>query len=228
MVDVDVKLFQWFIDFLIQSILILILQMMALFKEKVNQTTKQLKKYANQLLEILENTKYILHVKTRCGMLVLRIYYQQVNLFRVCDFYYVPLIFFQKCGWVVKRQKRYYNAFQKHFDMRIIVNQKLMSMDKGIKFYSRSMTLSLRDNAKETFPTDNEGKSVVARRLIRIVQINRSQKCSYIKTSYFSVLHTSSKNEIKVELDLSNYAINSDLKKMQHILIHQNLLKRLI
>ena len=97
--------------------------------------------------------------------------------------------------------------------MRIFVNQKIMSMDKGIKFYSRSMTLSLRDNAKETFPTDNEGKSVVARRLIRIVQINKSQKSSYIKTSYFSVLHTSSKNEIKVELDLSNYAINSDLKK---------------
>ena len=33
--------------------------------------------------------------------------------------------------------------------------------------------------------------------------------------------------KVKVELDLSNYAAKADLK-MQEVLIHQNLLKRLI
>ena len=36
-----------------------------------------------------------------------------------------------------------------------------------------------------------------------------------------------SKTVIKVELDLLNYATKSDLKKQQ-VLIHQNLLKRLV
>ena len=33
---------------------------------------------------------------------------------------------------------------------------------------------------------------------------------------------------VKVELDLSNYVTKGDLKKMWQVLIHQNLLKRLI
>ena len=43
------------------------------------------------------------------------------------------------------------------------------------------------------------------------------------KMSYFP-----SNSKIKVQLDLSNDAIKSDLKKTQQALIHQNLLKRLI
>ena len=43
------------------------------------------------------------------------------------------------------------------------------------------------------------------------------------KMSYFP-----SNSKIKVQLDLSNDAIKSDLKKTQQVLIHQNLLKRLI
>ena len=46
--------------------------------------------------------------------------------------------------------------------------------------------------------------------------------------SYFPEPHTHSKNKIEVELHLSNYATKSDLKKMQQMLIHQNLLKRLM
>ena len=38
---------------------------------------------------------------------------------------------------------------------------------------------------------------------------------------------TRSKNKIAVELDLSNYATNSD-SKMQQVLIHQILLKKLV
>ena len=33
---------------------------------------------------------------------------------------------------------------------------------------------------------------------------------------------------VKIELDLSNYATKTDLKKNQPVLIYQNLLKRLI
>ena len=43
------------------------------------------------------------------------------------------------------------------------------------------------------------------------------------KMSYFP-----SNSKIKVQLDLSNDAIKSDLKKTQQVLIHQNLLKRLV
>ena len=45
------------------------------------------------------------------------------------------------------------------------------------------------------------------------------------KMSYFSKPHTHSKNKIEVELDLSNYATQSDLK-MQQVLIQQILLKK--
>ena len=43
------------------------------------------------------------------------------------------------------------------------------------------------------------------------------------KMSYFP-----SNSKIKVQLDLSNDTIKSDLKKTQQVLIHQNLLKRLV
>ena len=43
------------------------------------------------------------------------------------------------------------------------------------------------------------------------------------KMSYFP-----SNSKVKVQLDLSNDAIKSDLKKTQQVLIHQNLLKILV
>ena len=45
--------------------------------------------------------------------------------------------------------------------------------------------------------------------------------------SYFPDPYTHSKSKMKVELDLPNYATKSDLK-MQQVLTHQNLLKKLI
>ena len=45
--------------------------------------------------------------------------------------------------------------------------------------------------------------------------------------SYFPDPHTHSQNKKEVELDLPNYATKSDLK-MQQVLIHQILLKKLI
>ena len=48
----------------------------------------------------------------------------------------------------------------------------------------------------------------------------------FYKMSYFPEPYTRSKNKIKVELDLYNYA--RKFSKMQQMLIHQNLLKRLI
>ena len=50
---------------------------------------------------------------------------------------------------------------------------------------------------------------------------------SLYKMSYFPEPYTGSKNKIKVELYLANYAAKSDLKKAKG-LIHQILLKRLI
>ena len=46
-------------------------------------------------------------------------------------------------------------------------------------------------------------------------------------SEYFPELK-SSRADVKVELNLSNYATKADLKKMQQDLMHQILLKRLI
>ena len=46
-------------------------------------------------------------------------------------------------------------------------------------------------------------------------------------SEYFPELK-SSRADVKVELNLSNYAAKADLKKMQQDLMHQILLKRLI
>ena len=51
------------------------------------------------------------------------------------------------------------------------------------------------------------------------------KKILLYKMSYFSEPHTHSKNKIEVELDLPNYATQSDLK-MQQVLIQQILLKK--
>ena len=53
------------------------------------------------------------------------------------------------------------------------------------------------------------------------------KKRSLYKTCFFPEPYTCSKNKIKVELDLPNYATKSDSKKQQAF-INQNLLKRLI
>ena len=45
-------------------------------------------------------------------------------------------------------------------------------------------------------------------------------------SEYFPELK-SIQRRVKVELDLSNYATKGDSKKMQQVLINQNLLKRL-
>ena len=53
------------------------------------------------------------------------------------------------------------------------------------------------------------------------------KKILLYKMSYFSESDTCIKNKMKVELDLSNYAIKYDLK-MELLLIHQIFLKKLI
>ena len=53
------------------------------------------------------------------------------------------------------------------------------------------------------------------------------KKISLYKMSYFSEQYTPSKNKIKLELHLSNYATKSALK-IKQVLIHQILLKMLI
>ena len=45
--------------------------------------------------------------------------------------------------------------------------------------------------------------------------------------SYF-LPYSHSRNKMKFELHLSNYARKSELKKMQQVLIHHNLLKKII
>ena len=53
------------------------------------------------------------------------------------------------------------------------------------------------------------------------------KKISLYKMSYFPEPHTYSRNKIKAELDLSNYAIKQD-SKTEQVSIHRHLLNRLI
>ena len=62
---------------------------------------------------------------------------------------------------------------------------------------------------------------------IIILTVGLIKKMLLYKMSHFLEPLTHSKNKIEVELNLSNYAIKSDLK-MQQVLIHQILLKILI
>ena len=43
-------------------------------------------------------------------------------------------------------------------------------VDKGSEFYNSSLKISLKDNDIEMYSTHNEGKSVVAERLIRTLK----------------------------------------------------------
>ena len=53
MMDINVDLFQWFINFLIKSLLLVVV-----LKVNLCQTKNKLKNYTNQLLENLKNEKY--------------------------------------------------------------------------------------------------------------------------------------------------------------------------
>ena len=63
---------------------------------------------------------------------------------------------------------------------------------------------------------------------IILLKVGWIKKISFNKMSYFPEPHTLSKNKIKAELNLSNYATKLDLKMQQVVLIHRDLLKRLI
>ena len=63
---------------------------------------------------------------------------------------------------------------------------------------------------------------------IILLKVGWIKKISFNKMSYFPEPYTLSKNKIKAELNLSNYATKLDLKMQQVVLIHRDLLKRLI
>ena len=46
-----------------------------------------------------------------------------------------------------------------------------MQVDKGSEFYNRSIKSWLEKNAIEMYATHNEGKSVIAKRFLRILKI---------------------------------------------------------
>ena len=62
------------------------------------------------------------------------------------------------------------NGFQK-----ILKEPKERKVDKGSKFYNISFKNWLKDNDTEMYSTHNEGKSVVAERLIRTLKATISK-----------------------------------------------------
>ena len=80
---------------------------------------------------------------------------------------------FSKYVWVVplkyKKRVSIANAFQKILDVSKRKPNKIW-VDKGGEFYNRSMKSSLQKNNIFMYSTNNEQKSVVAERFIRIIK----------------------------------------------------------
>ena len=72
------------------------------------------------------------------------------------------VLFIKKCITIT-------NAFQKVLKESNRKPNKIC-VDKGSKFYNRSMKSWLEKNAIEMYSTDNEGKSVVPERFIRTLK----------------------------------------------------------
>ena len=83
------------------------------------------------------------------------------------------MTFIVKNAWVVslndKRGITITNAFQKFLNGANRKPNKIW-VDKGSKFYNRSMNSWLQDNNIEMYSTHNKQKSVVAERFIRILE----------------------------------------------------------
>ena len=77
---------------------------------------------------------------------------------------------YSKYEWVVSLKNgkgiTITNAFQKILDKSNRKPNKIC-VDKGTKFYNRSIKSLLQDNDVKAFSTHNEGKSIVAERFIR-------------------------------------------------------------
>ena len=72
---------------------------------------------------------------------------------------------YSKYAWVVTIA----NVFQKVLDKSDCKPNKIW-LDKGSKFYNRSMKLWLKDNDIEMYSINNEGKCVVTKRFIRTLK----------------------------------------------------------
>ena len=98
--DTKVELLQWFTNFLIKSLLELILQVILLslqinllLKVKWIQAHNYQKNYTNQLLENLKNKNYSHLLEKIFGMSILRICSLYVNLIKEFVFFNVLLMF---------------------------------------------------------------------------------------------------------------------------------------
>ena len=85
------------------------------------------------------------------------------------------------------------NAFQEILDENLHINQIKIWEDKGSEFYNRSMKSWLQDNNIEMYSIHNEGKSVVAEKIIR-----------ELKTKIYKHMISISKNLYTVMIRLSN------------------------
>ena len=97
---------------------------------------------------------------------------QLISKFRL-TFLLCVINIFSKYTWVVplkdKKGVSIVNAFQKFLDDSKRKPNKI-KVDKGSKFYNRSMKSRLQDNDFVMYSTHNEGKSVVAERFIRTLK----------------------------------------------------------
>ena len=88
----------------------------------------------------------------------------------ITGFCFSLCVIYSKYEWVVSLKNgkgiTITNAFQKILDKSNRKPNKIC-VDKGTKFYNRSIKSLLQDNDVKAFSTHNEGKSIVAERFIR-------------------------------------------------------------
>ena len=88
-------------------------------------------------------------------------------------FLLVAIDIFKEYKWVFLLKDRNFTAITKAFQEILNEsshNPKKIQVDKGSKFYNRSIKSLLQDNHIEMYSTHNEGKSVIAKILIRILK----------------------------------------------------------
>ena len=105
-------------------------------------------------------------------------------------FYCLLLLFSINKPWVItlkdKKAVKTINAFQKILKES---NGKPYNIcvEKGSEFYNRSMKSWLEKNATEMYSTHNEGKSIVATRIIRTLK-NKMYKSIWLQYQKMSIL----------------------------------------
>ena len=175
MMDINLDLFRWFINFLIKTILIVLLHVPINLLLKVKFLIKQqlAGEFHKPIIRKLE-------IRKLQSSFIDNIWSDDLADMQLIDRYNKGFQFklyvidiFSKYAWVIplkdKKCIAITNGFQKMLDESNCKPTKVL-LDNGSEFYNRPVKSWLQDNDIEMYSTHNEGKYVVAERFIRTLE----------------------------------------------------------